>query len=194
MNRLARMLGAVVLALASGCTDYQAYEAPSSNPLRGRVLGETPTSCDGGTTCQSFLRRGFAAGTEISMTFDPDSVTTAPGSLTTTGPNGTEEPCGPTFTNEPMLPIAVLPNDQLSLYDFPGGGRVRNYMFTLRPSTGKLAGRDVMAFVSLLRGGKAEIRIVAGSGQVDCDPNDCATYAAGQCDFYGVFPLAFEAP
>ena len=46
-----------------------------------------------------------------------------------------------------------------------------------------------MIFVSLVRSGEVEVRVIAGSGQTDCAPDDCAAFGAGACDFFGVFPL-----
>ena len=86
-----------------------------------------------------------------------------------------------------------LAHDQLGLYEFPGGGRVRNYMFVARPDAGPLSGRDVMVFVSLLRGGNIEVRLVAGPGLEMCDPSDCAEIDAGGCDYFGVFGLHRES-
>jgi hypothetical protein len=58
--------------------------------------------------------------------------------------------------------------------------------------SGPLAGRDVLAFVSLLRSERIEVRILAGSGQNACDPTDCAQIMAGGCDYFGVFSLDRE--
>src|SRR5690606_14395766 len=114
----------------------------------------------------------------------PASPSDFPGFVTSTG-----EPCGATFTNEPLVPIPPLDHDALGLYDIPGGGRVRNYIFAMRPTTGPLGGRDVMAFLSLMREGNAELRIVSGAGHTDCSKDDCGSLLSGTCDFFGVFPL-----
>ena len=49
-----------------------------------------------------------------------------------------------------------------------------------------------MVFLSLLRGGSIEVRLIAGPGLVICDPADCAAIDAGQCDYFGVFGLSRE--
>ena len=69
---------------------------------------------------------------------------------------------------------------------------MRNLVYALRPSRGPLAGRDAMAFISLMRDGDVEVRILAGSGTSDCDPEACPALATGQCDFFGVFRLGRE--
>lgn len=181
------VLCALALSLAAlsatGCTDLSDYATPPGRAYQGTIVGtEADGACPPGTPC-SFIRRGFPAGVELSMTFDPVEASSDPGTLTTTG-----ELCGATFDDTPLLPITPLAHDALSLYDFPGGGRLRNYMFVARPSAGPLAGRDAMVFVSLLQGGGVDVRILAGPGHTDCAPDDCAAFAAGTCDFFGVFP------
>jgi len=49
-----------------------------------------------------------------------------------------------------------------------------------------------MVFLSLLRGGNIEVRVVAGPGLVICDPADCGAIDSGQCDYFGVFSLRRE--
>ena len=88
--------------------------------------------------------------------------------------------------------IEPLLHDQLSLLEIPGGARAKNFIFAMSPVSGPLAGRDVMAFVSLLRSERIEVRIIAGSGQNACDPDDCAQIEAGGCDYFGVFSLRRE--
>ena len=70
------------------------------------------------------------------------------------------------------MPVPPLIHDLLSEYEFPGGGRLRNYIFVARPEQGVLVGRDVTLFVSLLRNGNVEIRVLAGATR-DCAPEDC---------------------
>ncbi len=172
----------------SGCTSLDDYRADTTRPYVGTVLGQTDPSCDAGTGC-SFLRRGFRPGTEIVMTFDPDQVDGTPGTLTTRLADGSAEPCAQTFDAEPLRAIAPLAHDALSQLSFPGEGRQKTYVFALSPTQGALYGRDAYAFVSLMRGGEIELRILSGSGEDDCAPTDCAAYVAGSCDFFGVFRL-----
>jgi hypothetical protein len=172
--------------LGAGCTDLGDFRTEGSEAYVGRVIGIDDTGCDGGT-CSAF-RRGFTADSRLSMTFDPGLAQSAPGRISTSG-----QGCGAeVFVDTPLLPIPALENDQLALYDFPGGGRIRNYLFALEPSDGPLAGRDALAFVSLLRDGHIEVRLLSGSGMVECSPTDCAAFAAGECDFFGVFRLRKE--
>lgn len=177
MTRLSLLLALV------GCANLSDWETAPGEVFAGTVVGTDVPECVPGAVC-SFLRRGFPAGTRLEMTFDPGSLTSAPGTLTTRG-----ELCGATFDAEPLLPIAPLVHDALSQYGLPGDGRVRNYLFALQPDQGPLAGRDAMAFVSLMEGTGIELRIVAGPGNTDCAPGDCDAFAAGACDYFGFFRL-----
>jgi hypothetical protein len=178
-----------------GCKELSDFGTEADEQYVGRILGvDESIGCGGDTPC-SFIRRGFSQGTAVVLTFDPDKAqydperpADFPGTVSSTG-----EPCGATFVNEPLLPIPPLDHDALGLYELPGGGRVRNYIFAMKPTVGALAGRDVMAFVSLMREGKAELRIVAGAGHTDCSTDECSTILAGGCDFFGVFPLTRES-
>ena len=167
-----------------GCSDLSEFRTGPESVYRGEVMG---------TELGSFIRRGFSAGTVLEMTFDPDDASTSPGVITTRSER-LESECGlePTFESTPLLAIQALAHDQLSLYDFPGAGRVRNYVFALQPETGPLAGRDAMAFVSLMEGGHVEVRLISGSGARDCESMACGSYAAGRCDYFGVFRLDEE--
>jgi hypothetical protein len=195
-----RALCALLLSsLAFGCSDLSEFRAVGGEHVyRGTVIGTQEDDCEPGLPC-SFIRRGFPPGTTLEMTFDPDAPDGRAGTLTTVGEHCTTAepdcPCtrAPALDGAVMLTTPPLVHDQLSLYDFPGGGRMRNYVFAVEAASGPLANRDPMAFVSLIRGGRIEVRIVAGSGQGDCDPRDCDAYTNNECDFYGVFHLEREA-
>ncbi|MCA9531361.1 MAG: hypothetical protein KC543_14630 [Myxococcales bacterium] len=176
----------VAPALALGCSDLSGFELPDGGYYEGAVVGATYSEqvpCLNGNC--SFIRRGFFEGTKLRLDLDLDHIDSTPGTLTTS-----REPCTPVFDETPLLPIPALSHDLLSSYDFPGGGRrVANYIFALEPTDGPLAGRDVLAFVSLLRGREVEVRILAGSGENLCDPSDCAALGTQRCDYFGLFRL-----
>ena len=188
LRLMRRACWVLVLIAALGCDTLGEFSTGDGEVYRGEIAGANdPLSCPDGIDC-SFIRRGFPYGVTLDLTFDPELQYENPGSISTSG-----EDCGPTFSDTKLLPIPPLAHDQLGLYEFPGGGRIRNYMFVARPETGPLAGRDAMVFLSLIRGGNVEVRIVAGPGLVICDPADCAAIDSGQCDYFGVFALRREA-
>lgn len=170
-----------------GCDELGQFSTGDGEIYQGKIAGvNDPLNCPDGIDC-SFIRRGFPSGVTLDLTFDPEQQYDNPGTISTSG-----ETCGPTFTDTPLLPIPALAHDQLGLYDFPGSGRLRNYMFVVRPDAGPLGGRDAMVFLSLIRGGDIEVRVLAGSGLVICDPADCDAINSGQCDYFGVFALHRE--
>ena len=176
-----------VLIAAFGCDPLGEFSTGEGEVYRGEIVGvNDPTNCPNGIDC-SFIRRGFPYGVTLDLTFDPERQYDNPGTISTSG-----EACGPTFSNTTLLPIPPLAHDQLGLYEFPGSGRLRNYMFVARPASGPLDGRDVMVFLSLLRGGNIEVRLVAGPGLEICDPSDCDVIDSGACDYFGVFGLRRE--
>jgi len=155
-----RHLPLLVLVLA-GCDDLSSYATQPGEVYRGVVVGvEDPP----------VLRRGFAAATVLEMTFDPlqlTSLTDPPGRLTTS--DGALDAVA-------LEPIVPLTHDALSEYEIPAGDRVRNYIFVTHPRSGPLAGREPMVFLSLMRDGALEVRIIAGGG-------------AGADDYFGLFRL-----
>lgn len=114
-----------------------------------------------GSDGDSFIRRGFPAGTELTVRgFRPPGDGPVAGTLTT-APD-------PILDGAELKSIAPLEHDQLSQYDFPGDNRLRNFMFavTAQSATGP---REAMAFVSLLENGNLEVRLVSGSGDDEGD-------------------------
>jgi hypothetical protein len=173
--------------LTTSCLELDDFDTDEESEYTGRVFGADPDDCDDRARC-SFIRRGFGSDAVLHMRFDPDGVQSVAGSLSTTGEGCREA----TFTDVPLIAIEPLLHDQLSLLEIPGGARVKNYIFALSPVSGPLAGRDVVAFVSLLRSERIEVRVLAGSGQNACNPADCDQINAGGCDYFGVFSLDRE--
>jgi hypothetical protein len=166
--------------LASGCDDLSEFKTKPDVVFRGEVVGSDPDP-----TADSFIRKGFASHTWLDMRFNPDaggvtvedageqaSRRAVPGMLTTyVCPDGgsdctlDQRSVGP-FDHARLLPIDGLAHDALSQYTFPGGGRLRNYIFSLR-FTSQLeqasVPREAMIFVSLMQTGQIEVRAIAAS-------------------------------
>lgn len=161
-----RVLLVALCLLGSGCDDLDEFKATGGpdGVFRGVVIGGDSDLPGGG----SFIRRGFPPGTELRLTFDPALAN--PGRVMTSPPSPgtltTNDVCmsEPSFHLTPLEPIVPLSNDLLSQYEFPGGGRVRNYLFAAHARSGCLAGRDAMVFLSLMDDGGIEARIVVGAG------------------------------
>jgi hypothetical protein len=142
MTRCHPSLWPLCLSLALGCSDLDEYQGS----FRGLVVG---------TEENSFVRRGFPAGTELQLAFDPALARSAPGTITTSDGR---------FDETPLLFIAPLEHDELSLYDFPGG-RVENFVFASRSEAREGApARDCLVFLSLMQDDAIEIRILSGAG------------------------------
>lgn len=134
-----------LIACALGCTELGEY--------RGDYVGGVVGS-DG----ESFIRRGFPAGATLRLSaFDPPPSGADIGHMTVS--SGEE-----ILLEGDLGLIAPLEHDQLSQYDFPGGGRLHNYIFAISNLTGTLAGREPMIFVSLMEDRELEIRVIAGTG------------------------------
>ncbi|MEZ4287123.1 MAG: hypothetical protein R3A47_03050 [Polyangiales bacterium] len=175
----------VIAMILAGCQDAARFRTDSDEVYKGRVFGERDESCD--YDC-SFIRRSFSENTVLTMTYNPLSADLVAGRISTTS-----ESCGPSLDNVELIEIAPLAHDQLSLLEFPGRSRVRNYIYAARPQSGPMAGRDPMVFVSLMQDGGIEVRIIVGSGANGCDPDDCATLSSGECDYFGVFSMKRES-
>jgi len=142
------LLAVAALGAVAACSDLSEFEGT----FEGQVIG--------GEGDDSFIRRGFAPDTTLTLTFDPDAASRgegSPGSLTTGDGR---------FTDTPLAIIEPLQSDQLGQYDFPGGGRLRNHIFHARSlGAGPDApARDALVFVSLMDRGRIEVRIIAGPG------------------------------
>lgn len=198
-------LVALLLACAAGCEDLRDWKTGPNDVFRGEVTGS-----DADPTVDSFIRKGFESHTLLELTFDPYSTdalapvdagdvlprTVVAGSVDTyTCPNGQaecaedERSAGP-FVHAPLIAIEALSHDPLSQYTFPGGGRLRNYIFGVHfvsVREKQITGRDAMIFVSLMENQRVEVRAMAPS--VQASDQDQERWPA----LFGVFRLQREA-
>lgn len=181
MRRYAITAASLVLCASGwlgGCEDLAEFQTDSRHVFRGEVIGS-------GDETSSFIRQGFASHTQLELTFDPaiaaEVATTEPGTgerLTSPGTIDTftcpdnVTPCRVSerkpgaFTHAALEPIENLAHDALSQYDFPGGGRVKNYIFGARFQSQvdeRTLQRDAMLFLSLMETGRTEVRVIAPS-------------------------------
>ncbi|MDD9939332.1 MAG: hypothetical protein OXT09_37445 [Myxococcales bacterium] len=178
--RASATLSTVLLGLCglAGCEDLDEFRTDDGSVFHGTVLGSnTDTDSDG----PSFIRRGFESHTEMEVTFDPALAAGSPaaeGEPATVGTIHTylcppetdlcdeEERTAGRFSRAKLEPIASLEHDALSQYDFPGAGRIRNFILGARFESDAGDGsvsRHAMVFISLMENGKMEVRVIAPS-------------------------------
>jgi len=168
------MTAAVWTALGSGCDALSEFDTGDDSIYRGEVIGSD--SEDGQS---SFIRQGFPSHTRMDMTFDPAKASAYADPGEPLEPAGTidtyicgvdDSACPPdarmpgSFRNSALELIPNLTHDALSEYDFPGGGRLRSYIFVSRfQLADELASRQgaAMVFVSLMDNGGVELRVIS---------------------------------
>lgn len=139
----------------------------------------------------SFVRSCFADEVEATLRFNPDlAVASDAGALV---PNTLQTSDG-TFQDTVLEPVRGLANDHLSLLDFPGPQRLRNYVLLARPTSGPLAGRDAYVVVSLLASEDVEVRVTARSADgtaacVDGESMPGATATTSPREYFGLFRM-----
>lgn len=213
---LRRILSLTLCALSiAGCNDLDDYRTGEGEAFVGEVIGtRQEEDCSPNEESCSFIRRAFPLETKLYLTFDPDLAEIEPGTLTTDdeayrcvdGPVAVDSRCidedgfgvenvcprtsGRTFDATPMVPIIPLEHDHLGEYELPGVGRLKNYIFAARPESGPFQGRDLMVFLSLMRDGGTEVRIVSGQGE-DCGTDLCREMT--ECQLFGLFRLRLRS-
>ncbi|MCB9707769.1 MAG: hypothetical protein H6714_03110 [Myxococcales bacterium] len=173
----------VILVVVAACQDPGDLAAGSGNRYCGTVVGsdDPALECEG-NNC-SFIRRSFAAGTMLELSFFPDLNGCMPPVRDST--IGVMRSTDGIFDCAYIDEIAPLKHDLLSQYDFPGAKRIRNYIYTTRISPAGQESRDLMLFFSVLDDGRAELRVVAGRGDerdgdifglfsMDLSPSGCS--------------------
>ncbi|MDH5671567.1 MAG: hypothetical protein OEZ06_05415 [Myxococcales bacterium] len=189
MGRLCTLLAfAASLLLLGACDRLGKFRTSDEEVFRGEVIGSHNDDPDK----PSFIRSGFPSHTQMELSFDPalaEDFASEVGTLDTylcpLGDDGCEvgERIEGAFAATPLRSIEYLEHDALSEYDFPGGGRVRNYILAAhfgQPSPGRVA----MVFISLMDTGRIEARVIG--------PADPAVVGSGDGDagpLFGVFIL-----
>jgi hypothetical protein len=177
-RRSARLTGFALLLIAlAGCDDLGEFKTQPNEVFRGEVIGS-----DADPDMESFIRKGFVSHTLLELSFDPNasagSSDAGMAMAVTAGvvdsyvcPDGASS-CDEglrtngVFVHAPLINIPGLAHDPLSQYDFPGGGRLRNYILGARFTSqaegeARGTGRDATLFVSLMENGRMEVRAMA---------------------------------
>jgi hypothetical protein len=155
-------------------------------------LSEFKGNFDGGIIAGNFVRSCFSADTSARLKFDPERAVYPAADQKPSERNRLTTSDG-AFTDTVLEPIAALPNDPLSELDFPGPHRLRNYLLLARPSEGPLVGQDATVVVSLLDGGRIEVRVIGRTALTDeaCPDefNSEATEPSRIREYFGIFRL-----
>jgi hypothetical protein len=181
MLRLRAALACLLLALpVLGCEELSKFRTHPGEIYTGDIVGS-----DSAPGRDSFIRQGFASHTKLDLTFDPSLASEeipqgdggtapapSPGMIDTYLCPGAHPDCdakdgkSSLFVHAKLERIVNLSHDTLAQYDFPGGGRVRNYMFFARSDTGKNGSRPARiatVFISLMEDDHVEVRMIAPS-------------------------------
>lgn len=175
---------AAPLMLLLGCHELDEF-ASGDDVFRGQLTGAD----------SEVFQRGFQPETVLELTFDPEVAEgrggerASPGSIETYVCSPSVAKCeqrspGP-IVDGVLRPFPTLAHDVLGDYDFPGPGRVRNYIMSTRRAAA--GGQSVIVFVSLMEAGGIEVRLmVPGGGE--------AGEKDGGGGLFGVFPLHRDEP
>ena len=182
-GRVRTVLAVVALGLPVvlvGCEDLDEFRTGPDEVFHGRVIGS-----DSEQDVPSFIRAGFPSFTQMDLTFDParamaegqaEGAVPSAGTLDTYVCPEEVQRCKASlreqgdFDDAELEPIERLAHDALSEYDFPGGGRLRNYMLSARSTVSTAEGdveRSAMVFLSLMESGSIEARVIAPSVRRD---------------------------
>ncbi|MFI5308272.1 MAG: hypothetical protein ACHQ53_13005 [Polyangiales bacterium] len=175
-----RLVPILLCVIVAGCDALQAFRTAPGEVFSGEVIGS-----DSQASQPSFIRQGFDSHTQMALTFDPAKAAAylrsdagagatlpAAGTIDTYScptasgacPSGKRAPGY--FQNANLEVIPNLTHDPLSEYDFPGGGRLRNYMLISRFESvtgGVTTPRAAMVFLSLMENGGIEARVISPS-------------------------------
>jgi hypothetical protein len=133
-----------VLVALGGCRDIDRFSTRNGDYYCGQIVDA------------QFVRRGFqtadAGSLWMRLTLDTNRINDAPGAVSTN--DGL-------LVNAPLRPLPELANDPLWTLTF-GEGREKNFIFAIDPSN-PAGGPSIMAFVSLMHSGDAEVRLIRGA-------------------------------
>ncbi len=148
---------ALLIALAAaGCTDVSSYSNAGDHYEGTLVPGD-------------FVRSGIEGGTRLCLSLDAARLQSDPGAISASDGR---------FGSTPLRPIPQLWHDSLSTLAF-GEGRARNLVYAVADAAG-----DDLAIVSLMQGGKVEVRLIRGAPSAASDAGDATA------NLFAVFELA----
>jgi hypothetical protein len=131
---------AALPVFAGGCKDIDRFATQNGDYYCGRIV-DAP-----------FVRRGFDGTEVMRLTLDTAHLNDSPGTLSTSDR---------LLMSSPLRPLPELSNDPLWTLSF-GEGREKNLIFGIDP-VDPARGPTIMAIVSLMHSGDAEVRLVRGA-------------------------------
>jgi hypothetical protein len=165
MRRLLGIAPLLILAAMTGCKDIDRYSTRNGDYYCGQIVDA------------QFVRRGFqtadAGSVWMRLTLDTNRINDVPGVVSTNDR---------LLVNAPLRPLPELANDPLWTLTF-GEGREKNFLFAVDP-TDPAHGPSIMAFVSLMHSGDAEVRLIRGA-PIPGAPPDAGTVDGES--LFGVF-------
>jgi hypothetical protein len=167
MQKSSGFLLAAVVALAAleaGCKDIDRFSTDPGESYCGQIV------------LASVVRRGFSGSVCMRMALDTRHVADRPGTLWTD--DGM-------FLETPLRPLPELSHDPLLTFTF-GEGREKNLLFAADPADTS-RGPTVMAVISLMHSGNAEVRLLRGAGPLPGSPAPDAGPAGDGPPLFGVF-------
>lgn len=139
--RLAALPAVVALSASlAACRDVSRFSTDPGESYCGKIVPA------------SIVRLSFSGSSCMRMTLDTEHLNFIPGAL------WTDEGM---FSATPLRPIPQLSHDPLLTLNF-GEGREKNLLFAVDPAD-PARGPSIMAFVSLLHSGDAEVRLIRGA-------------------------------
>jgi len=166
MSRSALIIAAL---FSCACTNIGDFSTGTGECYRGEIVDA------------SFVRTGFEAGTQLSMTLDTNALGDGQGSA------GVIWTSDGRFTASSISQMAELAHDSLSQFQFPGG-RVRNYLVYVVAADKVPA----MLVISLMENGIVEARLMRQAMTVcPLGEDDCASPVTFE-PLFGLFRLDID--
>jgi hypothetical protein len=152
------------LFMLSGCKEIDRFSTAPGESYCGKIVPA------------SIVRRGFSSTMCMRLTFDARRASDHPGTLSTD--DGM-------FVDSPLRALPELSHDPLLTFTF-GEGREKNFLFAADPAD-PARGPSLMAVVSLMHSGNAEVRLLRGAAGGIAPPSPDGGAGSGGAVLFGVF-------
>jgi hypothetical protein len=167
------VLTGIALLLLAGCRELEGFSTAPGEAYRGSIVASLGVTVDGGETDIDPIRRGidihdppdgveeiFGPDTTMEMTLRVEEFQTSNVARATTSDG--------LLVDAQFQSIEKLWNDTLSGFSFPSG-RLRSGLYFVEASAAapaSLAGREILAVLSLMVDGSVEVRLISGANRL----------------------------